>query len=416
MKKSRILLTCTSLLLCFSLTACSVKSQAVNLMEGITPNEVTALSDLSSYNGDIADFAVRLFKASADGNENILISPLSVLYAVSMTANGANGDTRREIEETIGMTIDELNNYLYSYMKGLSQDEKAKLSLADSIWFTDHERFTVNPDFLQKNADFYGADIYKVPFNDETCKDINDWVKENTDGMIENILDEIPGSAIMYLVNALAFDGEWVLPYEQSQITTETFTKEDGTKQTAEFMSCAEYAYLEDENTTGFIKYYSGGKYAFAALLPNESVSMSEYLSTLDGKKLNTLLSSSEETKVLTKIPKFESSYSEEMMDTLFAMGIKKAFDPEKADFQGLGSSDAGNIFVSRVLHKTYISIDERGTKAGASTVVEMSDECCVELLPVEYKEVYLDRPFVYMLIDRENNIPFFIGTTMSIE
>ena len=416
--KTRISLVIISLLLvcamAVNLTGCTMEVQAKDLMEGITPNQVNALDDLSSQNADVTDFAIRLFKASEENGKNTLISPLSVLCALAMTANGAEEETLAQMEEVLGMTTEELNLYLYSYMQNLPQGEKYKLSLANSIWFTEDERFTVNQDFLQTNADYYGADIYKAPFNDQTCKDINNWVKQNTDEMIPEILDEIPADAIMYLVNALAFEAEWSEIYEKQQVRDGKFTKEDGTKQDVELMYGVEGTYLEDENATGFKKYYKGGKYAFVAMLPNEGVSVSDYVASLNGESLNTLLNNTQHTTVHTAIPKFETEYNVEMSAILKDMGMTKAFDIYNADFEGLGTSTAGNIFINRVLHKTFISVGEKGTKAGAATVVEMADGAAAE--PQEPKEVYLDRPFVYMLIDCENNIPFFNGTMMDVD
>ena len=416
--KTRISLVIISLLLvcamAVNLTGCTMEVQAKDLMAGITPNQVNALDDLSSQNADVTDFAIRLFKASEERGKNTLISPLSVLCALAMTANGAEEETLAQMEEVLGMTTEELNLYLYSYMQNLPQGEKYKLSLANSIWFTEDERFTVNQDFLQTNADYYGADIYKAPFNDQTCKDINNWVKQNTDEMIPEILDEIPADAIMYLVNALAFEAEWSEIYEKQQVRDGKFTKEDGTKQDVELMYGVEGTYLEDENATGFKKYYKGGKYAFVAMLPNEGVSVSDYVASLNGESLNTLLNNTQHTTVHTAIPKFETEYNVEMSAILKDMGMTKAFDIYNADFEGLGTSTAGNIFINRVLHKTFISVGEKGTKAGAATVVEMADGAAAE--PQEPKEVYLDRPFVYMLIDCENNIPFFIGTMMDAD
>ena len=416
--KTRISLVIISLLLvcamAVNLTGCTMEVQAKDLMEGITPNQVNALDDLSSQNADVTDFAIRLFKASEESGKNTLISPLSVLCALAMTANGAEEETLEQMEEVLGMTTEELNLYLYSYMQNLPQGEKYKLSLANSIWFTEDERFTVNQDFLQTNADYYGADIYKAPFNDQTCKDINNWVKQNTDEMIPKILDEIPADAIMCLVNALAFEAEWSEIYEKQQVRDGKFTKEDGTKQDVELMYGVEGTYLEDENATGFKKYYKGGKYAFVAMLPNEGVSVSDYVASLNGESLNTLLNNTQHTTVHTAIPKFETEYNVEMSAILKDMGMTKAFDIYNADFEGLGTSTAGNIFINRVLHKTFISVGEKGTKAGAATVVEMADGAAAE--PQEPKEVYLDRPFVYMLIDCENNIPFFIGTMMDVD
>lgn len=224
MKKARISFVIISLLLvcamAVNLTGCTMKVQAENLMEGITPNEVNALDDLSSRNADVTDFAIRLFKASEASGKNTLISPLSVLCALAMTANGAEGETLEQMEAVLGMTTEELNLYLYSYMKNLPQGDKYKLCLANSIWFTEDERFTVNQGFLQTNADYYGADIYKAPFDNQTCKDINNWVKEKTDEMIPEILDEISVDAVMYLVNALAFEAEWQEVYENIRLKT----------------------------------------------------------------------------------------------------------------------------------------------------------------------------------------------------
>ena len=415
--KTRISLVIISLLLvcamAVNLTGCTMEVQAKDLMEGITPNQVNALDDLSSQNADVTDFAIRLFKASEESGKNTLISPLSVLCALAMTANGAEEETLAQMEDVLGMTTEELNLYLYSYMKNLPQGEKYKLSLANSIWFTEDERFTVNQSFLQTNADYYGADIYKAPFDKQTLKDINNWVKQNTDEMIPEILDKIPKEAIMYLVNALAFEAEWMEIYEKQQVRDGKFTKEDGTKQDVEFMYSTEGTYLEDENAIGFKKYYKGAKYAFVAMLPNEGVSVSEYIASLNGESLNALLSNPQYGTVHTSMPKFETEYTVEMAEILKGMGMTEAFDMYNADFEGLGTSTAGNIYISRVLHKTFISVGEKGTKAGAATVVEMADGAAAE--PQEPKEVYLDRPFVYILIDCENNVPFFIGTMMDV-
>ena len=417
MKKTRISLVIISLLLvcamAVNLTGCTMEVQAKDLMDGITANNVTALDDLSSQNAGVTDFAIRLFKASNESGENTLISPLSVLCALAMTANGAEEETLAQMEEVLGMTTEELNLYLYSYMKNLPQGDKYKLSLANSIWFTDDERFMVNQDFLQTNADYYGADIYKAPFDNQTLTDINNWVKEKTDEMIPEVLDKIPSDAIMYLINALAFEAEWSAIYEKHQVKDGEFTKEDGTRQDAEFMYSTEGTYLADENATGFMKYYKGGKYAFVAMLPNEGVSVSEYIASLDGETLNALLANPQYETVYTSLPKFETEYDVEMAEILKGMGMTEAFDVYDADFDGIGTSTDGNIHITRVLHKTFISVGEKGTKAGAVTVVEAADGAAME--PQEPKEVYLDRPFVYMLIDCENNIPFFIGTMMDV-
>ena len=226
--------------------------------------------------------------------------------------------------------------------------------------------------------------------------------------MIPSILDYIPQEAVMYLVNALAFDAEWLETYTEEQVGNYTFTTAEGTQKSVPFLHGTEGHYIEDENAKGFIKYYKGAKYAFAAILPNEGMTPEEYMKTVSGEHLSEMISNVEFCEVLTKLPKFKTEYSVEMSGVLKNMGMPVAFNPELADFTGLGTSDEGNIFISRVLHKTFIEVDEKGTKAGAATVVEMADNGTGII--DEPKEVYLTRPFVYMLIDCEANIPFFIG------
>ena len=394
----------------FNFAGCSVRVSAADLMEGITAGNTGAPSEVSPDSAaKAADFAVRLFKkAVASEDSSILVSPLSVFAALSMTANGAKGETKDQMEKVLGIGTDELNQFFFAYMKALPDAEKYRLSLANSIWFTSDERFTVDRSFLQTNADYYGVGAYKAPFDGSTLNDINNWVSEKTEGMIPRILDSIPDEAVMYLVNALAFDAEWAEIYNEDQVREGIFTDLSGEKHNAEFMYSSENRYLEDGYAKGFIKYYSGRKYAFAALLPNEGVGLADYIESLDGRKLHELLANPESAAVQTAIPKFETEYGTEMSGLLKDMGMPAAFDPDGADFSGLGKSTAGNIYINRVIHRTFISVGEKGTRAGAATVVEMVQKSAIGFTDV--KEVILDRPFVYMLIDTETNLPFFIG------
>ncbi len=410
MKPTKIILSLFLVFAILTLSACT--TQEKNLMENIQPNHVEASAAPRSQDEAVTDFAVRLFRASEESGENTLISPLSVLCALAMTANGAAETTLEEMETVLGMSKEALNFYLHSYMSNLPHEEAYKLSLANSVWFKEDERFAVDEDFLQTNADYYGADIYQAPFNEETCDDINNWVKEKTDGMIPKILEQLTPDAVMCLINALAFEAEWDEIYEEHEVREGIFTAEDGTEQEVDFMHSTEYSYLEDENATGFLKYYKGSKYAFVALLPKEGVSVSEYLETLDGKTLHDLLSKPQNAQVFASIPKFASEYSVQMNDILKEMGMPTAFDAYNADFSGLGSFVDGNVYISQVLHKTYISVAEKGTKAGAVTSVIMD---AGGALLNEFKTVDLNRPFVYMLIDCESNTPFFIGTMMDM-
>ena len=396
------------------LTACSQVS-ANDLMKDVPAKAVDVLPDMDAGAAAAADFGVRLFKTSMEEGKNTLISPLSVLYALAMTANGADGETLVQMEQVLGMDVENLNSYMLAYLDLLPESKDYKMSLANSIWFKDDPDFIVEQSFLQTNADYYGAGAYKAAFDECTRNDINNWVKEHTDGMIPEILDEIPDEAIMYLVNALAFDAKWADEYEEHQIREGRFTMEDGTRQDVDMMHSEEYTYLEDDLATGFIKYYKDRKYAFVAMLPNEGVSVSQYVDSLTGEHLRELLNNPQDLTVFASIPKFETEYDTEMSEVLQEMGMTDAFDWRVADFSRLGTYnvDGMNICINRVLHKTFISVTEQGTRAGAATAVEMVAEGAMEI--VEFKEVVLDRPFVYMLIDCETNLPFFIGTMMNV-
>ncbi len=411
MKKILASILCLCSLL--PLSGCSKTAMADDLMDGINAKTVKSDVDIKD-NAQAVDFAVRLFQESQESGKSTLVSPFSVLCALSMTANGANGETLAQMEQTLGMSVSELNEYIHAYTKSLAQGKKRKLSAANSIWFKDDPGFIPNRDFLQTNADYYGADIYKRSFDDATLNDINAWVKDNTDGMIEEIINEIPDDAIMYLINAIAFDAEWQEVYEEDQIWDDTFTKADKTEQTVKMMNSLENVYLQDENAKGFIKYYYGGEYAFAALLPDENVSVSDYVKSLSGEKLSEIFANWQDTEVYTKIPEFKGDYSYEMGDILPKMGMADAFNAGTADFSKLGKAD-DNIFISRVLHKTHIEVDPKGTKAAAVTAVMITNDAAAPMQTPEPKEVYLDRPFVYMIIDTNTNFPIFMGTVTEV-
>ena len=397
------------------LTACG-QNPSIDLMQDVPAKTVEVLPDMDAGAGAAADFGVRLFQTATEDGKNTLISPLSVLYALAMTANGADGETLAQMEQVLGMDAENLNSFMLAYMDQLPEGKAYKMSLANSIWFKDDPRFEVKESFLQTNADYYDASIYKAAFDQGTLNDINAWVKKHTDGMIPEILDKIPEDAIMYLVNALAFEAEWDEIYEKTQVWGGDFTTEDGTRQDVEMMHSQENAYLEDDLATGFIKFYKGRKYAFAALLPNAGVTVSEYVDSLTGEHLLEMLSDPEHVQTIVTLPKFETEYDIEMSAHLEAMGMPDAFDYRVADFSRMGTytGEDVNICIDRVIHKTFISVAEKGTKAGAATVVEMDTEGAMSV--EDYREVVLDRPFVYMLIDCETNLPFFIGTMMNVE
>ena len=412
------------LLVCLLLAGCAAEQGGTSGGTSVTPEDIGATDLLKPiekedvivtgverpYEALMTSLGLRMFqetlKADPDG-ENKLLSPLSVLYAMAMVSNG--GDDQEAVKAYWGYDLLHINEYMYEYMSKLPVGEKYKLQLANSIWFTEDERFTVNREFLQKVKNYYDADAYQAPFNEKTLGDINEWVELKTDGMIKDILDQIPADAVMYLVNALAFEAEWLYTYEEAQVREGVFTKADGKEQTVDFMYDSVGYYFEDKKATGFMRYYSGMKYAFVAMLPKEGVTPEEYIASLDGNALHTMLKNPQVTSVVTSIPVFEAKYDADLRSILGAAGY-----PADGSFSGVGISAEGPITIGRVLHKTYIQVGPQGTKAGAATVVEMKDECEVET-PQEPKVVHLDRPFVYMIIDCENAVPLFIGVQNNV-
>ena len=418
MKKRIALLLALTLLL----TGCGsarrkvtdVKVKGTDLMAGVKAADVALLENLPEHSEPLTNFSVELFQNSMKPGENTLISPLSVLYALGMTANGAQGNTLSQMETVMGLPREQLNNWLHTYAQ---QGGQQKLFGANSIWFQDDPNLSLKEEFLQTNADYYGAELYQIPFDDAACDQINKWVEGKTAGMIKNILYEIPEEAVMYLINALAFESRWDEPYEGYQVRERTFTTEDGQKRTVDMMHSGEdNHYLEDDLATGFCKWYEGYRYYFVALLPKEGVSVEEYVQSLTGEHLQQLLAEHQQVDVKAGIPQFEAEFNADMAEILSAMGMPDAFSRNNADFSCMGSYGQGDFYITRVLHKTFISVEESGTKAAAATVVEAAPEAAAPPMEEEIKEVILDRPFVYLIVDNSAQIPVFMGTVMDIQ
>ncbi len=395
-----------------NITGCGDLS-ASNLTEGLFRGKAESKTPDIQFKLAQFNFAVDLFKRSAKESEyeNTLISPISVMSALAMTANGANGLTEEEMEAVLGggMSTEDLNAYLYAYLENLSDE----VSLANSIWFKENA-ILVNETFLQTNKDYYDAEIFAAPFNKTTANDVNAWVKDKTKKRIQKIIDEIDADSVMYLINALTFDGEWMSKYEKEDVKDTVFTALDGEKQNVSMMYSTEYIYLSAKDAKGFIKNYKGGKYAFAALLPDEDIALSDYVQTLTGAKIAETLASKQTTSVSVGIPQFSYAYDIEMKEVLKAMGMSSAFDGDTADFTDIGTAN-GDLYIGQVIHKTFIEVDTFGTKAAAVTLVDMKEETASTEL--EYtKKVILDRPFVYMIIDTETDLPIFIGTMTEID
>ncbi len=406
MKKKYLALLVAGALLCSALMGCT-KTYATDFMDGVkagTPTEVQVQEE--TWAG-MYDFSVKLLQSTCEEEENTLVSPMSVLSALAMTANGARGETRSQMENTLGGTVEQLNGAL----TGLGQEEDSPLYLANSIWFAEGGLITPNPDFLQINADYYRAGVFEAPFDQTTVTDINRWVKEHTHGMVEEILKKIPHDTVMYLINALAFEAEWENPYQKDDVWQQAFTNQAGEVQQVSMMHSEETFYLRDDQAQGFMKYYQGGRYAFVALLPDKGNSVLDYVEGLDGQQLKALLDNPTSVPVMTTMPKFESEMEVDLREVLKEMGMDLPFDSAQADFTDLGTSPEGNLYINQVFHKAYLEVEEKGTRGGAATAVEMNTEAA----PEEQMVVTLDRPFVYMVVDTSSMLPVFMGTVLSV-
>ena len=394
--------------------------KAGNLIEGIEPEAVEGKDADSAFISSQYRFAADLLRRSYEEDAgNCLVSPLSVVLALAMTANGAANDTLSQMLDVIGhgLTREDLNAYLYQYVKNLPSSEKAKLAVANSIWLNDKENFSVRDEFLKKDVSWYGADVYKLPFSGSAVDEVNGWVARNTDNMIKEIIDQLKEDDHMLLINAICFDAKWSDPYTEYAVQDASFTRADGSAETVSMMYSSEYEYYTGDDYTGFAKYYEGNGYKFVGILPNKDVGLDRFVAGLDEAKLSSVLSSTVRTKVNAGLPKFSYDYSAGLKPLLEGMGMKNAFvddmtRPDFADFSLI--SETNPLYVSDVIHKTFIDVTEAGTRAAAVTAVIVTDTTAMPTEPP--KQVILDRPFLFMIVDTATDLPIFIGTVNTVE
>ena len=274
----------------------SVKSGAVrDLTEGISKNESASKAPDDEFKAAASSFAAELFKDNYSKGKTTLVSPLSVLTALALVQNGAQGDTLAQLERALGgLDRDALNKYMRAYCDFLSAGDELKI--ANSVW-TDSS-VEAKQAFLQKAVDSYSAQIFSAPLSSKkTVSSINSWVKKNTDGMIPKIIENADRDAVMMLINAVAFDAKWETPYKRSDIEKLEFNSYSGKSKKTEFMCSTESVYLSDSDAVGFMKPYKNGRFAFAALLPDEDVSIDDYIASLSGEKLMKIFSSAKKNE-----------------------------------------------------------------------------------------------------------------------
>ena len=391
-----------------------------DLLLSVAPNSIEGKPIDDLFKNNIADFSLELFKKSySTSGDNSLISPISVVLALAMATNGAGGETLAQMEAMLGggIPIAELNEYLCEYISELPSNKDSKINIANSIWLNNNvKNVYVKPEFIQASADYYDASIFSKKFSQKTINEINKWVYNNTDKMIDSIISEIDEKlGVAYLINAVAFDAKWDVKYKPYDIQQGTFTDINRSIQKVDFMDSLEDKYIDDGNARGFIKPYSNGDYSFVALLPNDDVSIYQYIDSLTGAGFVQAINDAQSAKVEAIIPKFEFDYNLELNSALYDLGMQAAFSSRDADFSRMADfSNDNNISIEKVLHKTYIAITEIGTIAGAATAVSIT-EAAMQIAPETIITIRLDRPFVFAIIDNATNLPLFVGTVLTM-
>ena len=381
------------------------------------------------YSDEVADTGLTLLKGlrKAEKNpSNTLISPDSILSCLSMTANGANGDTLTEMKKVFG--VKDVREYSYFWKEvhdrltsvNSQKDAKVSYNVANSIW-TNSEKVTLSEDFIKENKSAFDVQIFNLKFDDSAVSKMNSWVKKNTNDMIPTILDKLKKDDRAVLINAIGFEGQWAEQYDDHQVDENgSFTTSDGKKQKVTMLNGTEegMSYLTLDGGDGFIKYYNDGDFAFFAYLPPKGTSVDKYLEGITGAELIAAYNNRQKAKVITKMPEFSYDYSASLNDQLKGMGMNLSFSND-ADFTKMldlkKAPDQDRLKISDVLHKTHIEVDRNGTKAAAATAVVMAKVTSVR---DESEPVYvtLDRPFVYGILDTETGIPLFIGTVDKVK
>ena len=382
-----------------------IKSKGVGIINPNPPDEVETMS---------GDFDTDLFKASfsASKNKNVVVSPFSVKMALSMAAQGANGKTLEEMNKVIG--LDETSNeYFRRLIEDAAKDGDITLNIANSVWLRQGLKF--NQEYLDILNQYYMAQASTLDFGNPSSKDtINRWVSEKTNGKIEEIVDKIEPLDIAFLINAIYFNANWSTPFEEGYTSKKDFTLLDGSKVKADLMSKTAHLLYQENNEFQAVElpYGENERYVMRVYLPKEDVKFDKFVKGIDKESLQQWGGDFGSMKGVLELPKFKTEYSNSMKDILISMGIKEAFNSNSADFSKMVTVEGQNVYISEVMHKTYIDVNEKGTEAAAATSIEMSATSAPQ--PEEMFEMIVDRPFVFTIDDKESGEILFIGAIIN--
>ena len=362
-------------------------------------------------------FGFEFFKKvnEISGSEtNMMVSPLSVSMALGMTRNGAAGSTLEAMTNTLGFAgmsdtaINESYKFIIETFTGL--DPKVKLQIANSIWY--RNTFNVEQAFILANQQYFDASVTPLDFSSPTAVQlINAWVNEKTNTLIPKVIDEIPEGAVMYLINAVYFKGQWKYQFDKAKTEQKPFHLYDGTElQVASMIQHEKHPLFEGPGFAAIELPYNQGNYVMSILLPDPGNTVEDVITQLSQSNWDTWSTQFADKDIQLQLPKFKYEYNEKQMKPILAdMGMGVAFDPGNADFTRINSD--GGLYISRVIHKTYIETNEEGTEAAAVTAVEVG---VTSAGPDQTYYFTINRPFVYFIQEKSTGTILFIGTVMN--
>lgn len=359
-------------------------------------------------------FGFELFrKVDAWLNEpkNTMISPMSVSLALAMVYNGTEGNTKAQMEQMLhkaGMTSEDINQSYKDLVAALiSHDPKVELSISNAIFY--RNTFPVKDAFKITNQNFYNAEVEGLDFtkNTETLNKVNGWVNTKTKGKIDKIIEEVKAEDVMYLLNAIYFNGEWKYRFDTKETADRSFTKEDNTVIQVPTMKIEKpFNYFNHSDFQLLEMPYGSGKYSMLIFLPQTGKKTDNVISLLNPENVNDWISKLSEQKKEVFLPKFEFKFDNSLKDELAALGMTDAFNDAKANLSGI--SEAAKLVITEVMHKTYIKVDERGTEAAAVTGITVG----VTSMPVD-NSFRVDHPFVFAIREKDTQAILFIGKVM---
>jgi serine protease inhibitor len=364
-------------------------------------------------------FGFKMFAelAKSDAGKNIFISAPGVAIALAMTYNGADSATRDSIATALelqGMNLDEVNQANLALKRMLENPDSAvALTIANSLWA--RQGLPFNQDFMKRNQDFYAAQVTNLDFDDPAAATtINRWVNDNTKGKIQQIVDSpIDPSSILFLINAIYFKGAWTVEFDKTKTVDGRFTPSSGSGTMIPMMhSTGEYPYLQADHFQAVSLPYGKGRVSMYIFLPDEQSSLPEFQNSLNALNWNQWMSQFERTEGDIGLPRFKIEYDVNLNETLKTLGMRIAFDPARANFGKMFPITAAqNVYISKVKHKTFVDVNEKGTEAAAVTSVEMGITSVRE--PARHFHLVVDRPFFFAIRDNQTGTILFMGSVV---